>query len=315
MLIYDDKGRVIQSKSKNATGGTDVLTTQYGWQGLPLVVVQKQEQGEVNSQTITSVTNMSYDELGRVTETKKRQAHSQVNGGAMSDYTTLSELEYDALGQVKTKKLAPEYNNNTGLETLDYDYNIRGWLLGANRDYISETTTPDDKHFGFDLGYDKKGVLDYDYQNKQYNGNISGTIWRSAGDQEKRKYDYSYDAADRLMMAYFGQCNASNKFSNDKLNFNAKMGDSSNPNTAYDANGNIKLMYHYGFKFKSPEDNDDIIDKLSYEYQERSNKLLNVTDTKKADYRSGDFRDGSNNASEDDYAYDDNGNLTRDANK
>jgi len=38
------------------------------------------------------------------------------------------------------KKLAPEYND--GLETLDYDYNIRGWLLGANNDYIPATATP-----------------------------------------------------------------------------------------------------------------------------------------------------------------------------
>ncbi len=316
MVIYDDKGRVIQTKSTNLSSGTDVVTTQYGWQGLPLVTaVKTHNSASQPSETLTVVTKTTYDELGRVTEIKKKQAHSAIDQGQMSAWHTISELEYDALGQVKTKKLAPGFNNNTGLETLDYDYNIRGWLLGANRDYISETTTPDDKHFGFDLGYDKKGALDYDYLNKQYNGNIGGTIWRSAGDREKRKYDYNYDNANRLMLAYFGQYNSNGKFSNDKLNFNAKMGDGSNPNTAYDANGNIKLMYHYGFKFKSPEDNDDIIDKLSYEYQERSNKLLNVTDTKKADYRSGDFRDGSNNESEDDYDYDNNGNLTRDANK
>lgn len=313
MLIYDDKGRVIQTKSTNATEGTDVVTTQYGWQGLPLITVVKTHNSMSQpSEILTVVTKTTYDELGKVVKTEKKQAHSQVNQGSMSSYTTLSELEYDALGQVKTKKLAPEYNNDTGLETLDYDYNIRGWLLGANRDYISETTTPAGRHFGFDLGYDRKGVLDYDYLAPQYNGNISGTIWRSAGDREKRKYDYSYDAADRLMMAFFGQYNSNGKFSNDKLNFNARMGNGTNPNTAYDANGNIKLMYHYGLKINTSE----IIDKLSYTYQDKSNKLQQVVD----DYNDqnstlGDFRYDPLTKGTVDYDYDDNGNLISDANK
>src|SRR5690606_7413145 len=102
---------------------------------------------------------------------------------------TLSTLEYDALGQLKTKKLAPDHippSGGQGVETLAYDYNIRGWLLGTNRDYARDANN--DHYFGFDLGYDKTNnnlIGGKTYTAAQYNGNISGTIWKSKGDGEK----------------------------------------------------------------------------------------------------------------------------------
>lgn len=41
--IYDEKGRLIQVKSKNITGGEDIVTTQYSWAGQPLISIQKTE--------------------------------------------------------------------------------------------------------------------------------------------------------------------------------------------------------------------------------------------------------------------------------
>src|SRR5690606_37394084 len=80
MSIYDGKGRVIQTKSTNITGGTDVMTLQYGWSGLPLIVVQKQQKGSTNDQIMVTVTKNNYDDLGRVVNVEKKQRHSQVNG-------------------------------------------------------------------------------------------------------------------------------------------------------------------------------------------------------------------------------------------
>ena len=77
-----------------------------------------------------------------------------VNGNAMSSYKTISQLEYDKLGRLKKKTLSPA--GGTGgnpLETLAYDYNIRGWVLGMNRDYSRDASNTN--WFGFDLGYDK----------------------------------------------------------------------------------------------------------------------------------------------------------------
>ncbi|HEY2721508.1 MAG TPA: hypothetical protein VGI82_07275, partial [Chitinophagaceae bacterium] len=57
--------------------------------------------------------------------------------------------EYDALGQLKKKKLGA-----APLDSMVYDYNIRGWMLRANRNYVKDTTSTTN-WFGFDLGYDK----------------------------------------------------------------------------------------------------------------------------------------------------------------
>ena len=298
---YDDKGRIIQMQSTNITGGTDVVTTQYGWQGLPLIVVQKQQKADANPQTITTVTQNSYDELGRLIKPEKKLSHSEVNSGAMSAYHTVNEMEYDALGQVKTKKLAPEYDNNAGLETLDYDYNIRGWLLGANRDYVKDAAS--NNYFGFDLGYDKNGVLGS--YTPQYNGNIAGTVWKSKGDGEKRKYDFTYDAVNRIAGADFNQYTGGS--------FNKTAGvDFSMSNMSYDANGNITSMNQKGLKINASP----LIDQLAYTYQTYSNKLSQVTDAVNDNTSMlGDFKYDPATKGSTDYSYDGNGNLISDANK
>ncbi len=40
---------------------------------------------------------------------------------------------------------------------------------------------------------------------QQYNGNIGGTVWKNAADQQIKKYDFKYDAADRLTEADFNE--------------------------------------------------------------------------------------------------------------
>ena len=69
-----------------------------------------------------------------------------INGVTQSiPETEIIKNEYDKLGQLKTKKLGKKKDatGNYGLdalETVDYDYNIRGWLLGANRAFARDVT-------------------------------------------------------------------------------------------------------------------------------------------------------------------------------
>lgn len=310
---YDSKGRLIQTMKHNITGGLEVYTTQYGWQGLPLLSIVSIEKAGSPAQTTMTVTKNSYDELGRVVTTEKRIRNTHVNANAMSNWHKISEQQYDALGQLKSKKLAPDHNSSNGLETQDYQYNIRGWLLGVNRDYAKDVNN--NRYFGFDLGYDKtdNGLIgSTQYNASQFNGNITGVVWKSKGDGEKRRYDFAYDGANRLLKADFTQYTGSAFDQSAGLNFNLKMGDGASPASAYDANGNILRMQQWGLTLTGSIQMDDL--SYGYEENEKSNRLRRVVDAITSTENLGDFKDGTSGTSND-YAYDYNGNLISDLNK
>jgi hypothetical protein len=308
VLLYDEKGRLVQAKSKNITGGFDALTTQYNWAGQPITVLQKQEKAGVPAQTSFVVSKMTYDDLGRVTQVDKKVQNTNVNSNALpSSYTTVVKNEFDALGRQKKKKAGNKPGSpGTPLANLDHEYNIRCWLLSVNKNYITNASNSDE-WFGMQLGYDKNGSLGT--FTPLYNGNIAGTIWKSEGDQQKRKYDFTYDAANRITAGNFTQYVSG---SGTAAVFNTSAGiDFSTTGLTYDANGNIMAMQQKGLKLNvSPT-----IDNLAYVYQANSNKLAKVTDASSdPNTKLGDFKDGTNGAT-DDYAYDVNGNLTLDNNK
>ncbi len=313
--LYDEKGRVIQVQSTNYSGGTDIATTQYTWAGQPLVMIQQQQKNGSNTQTTITVTQLTYDDLGRLAKTEKKVSNTNVNGGAMPAYKTIAANEYDKLGQLKKKKLAPDHNGGAGLETLNYDYNIRGWMLGMNRDYLAATGQSGATRFGFELGYDKLiGSSGRNFTAAQYNGNIAGMVWKSDGDDVKRKYDFTYDAANRLMKGQFEQDDAINSWNATTMNYTMQMGNGTDPLTAYDDNGNIKGMIQYGWKLGG---NPAIpIDNLAYTYISGTNRLLQVTDANNDNLsKLGDFKYDPATKTGTDYSYDVNGNLMLDNNK
>lgn len=321
--FYDSKNRLIQIQNQNISGATDITTTQYNWAGQPLMTIVRQSKSGTNNQYHIVVTKSNYDDLGRLLDTKKL-VYSNYNGAVISrDLDIIASNQYDALGQLKNKKLAPAYTNNgttAPLQELKFDYNIRGWLLGTNRDYLTTTGQSGTTKFGFELGYDKLGTSSgRSFTAAQFNGNISGITWKSDGDDVKRKYDYSYDVANRLLKADFEQDDANASWNNTTLNFNMQMGNGTDPTTAYDANGNIKAMYQTGWKATGTTTVDDLV----YKYQNNSNKLSYVYDrAASTGTKLGDFQESTQNYNDNtagtpiaDYDYDDNGNLLSDKNK
>lgn len=107
---------------------------------------------------------------------------------------------------------------------------------------------------------------------------------------------------------------------NDPAYANAVSGN--NNYISYDDNGNIKGMVQHGWKIAAPN---TVIDQLTYNYYESSNRLKNVVDAAQdKDTRLGDFRysalyentvTSSKAASAVDYTYDANGNMVKDRNK
>ncbi|MBX3241948.1 MAG: hypothetical protein KIT80_13250 [Chitinophagaceae bacterium] len=284
--MYDVKGRLIQVQSQNTTGTTavDIATTQYNWAGQPLVTIEKTEKAGTSAQTTVVVTHYTYDDLGRLAKTDKKLSNTLVNSNAMSAFVTTASMQYDALGQLKKKAIGSKKNSSNAyitprqpLQELDHDYNIRGWLLGVNRDYLTAAgQTGDGKLFGFELGYDKLiNKASRNFAAQQWNGNITGMLWKSDGDDTRRKYDFAYDAANRLLKADFEQWNINNStWSNAVVNYGVKVGDGADPLKAYDANGNIKQLQQWGVKPGSSTQ----LDNLRYTYIPGSNKLKSVTD-------------------------------------
>jgi RHS repeat-associated protein len=314
--IYDDKGRLIQAQNQNYSGGIDVTTTQYAWNGQALVVMHSQQKAGTNPQTNTVQSSLTYDVLIREVSITKTFA-----GPAGTVTKTLVNNTYDQLGQLHTKTLGPTSSSTGGaIDMLTYDYNIRGWLLGINRNYLNSATTiaitnaipAPGNYFGEELAYDKlTSYSPMTYAAAQLNGNIAGSVWKSTGDAVPRKYDFTYDQANRLTAANFAQITPSNGQAVDYF-----------VGLAYDANGNILAMNQKGYRLGSPT---GLIDELVYTYYSGSNQLRNVVDAvNNSQTISGDFRSSSaymtalgNNktGAAYDYAYDNNGNLTTDQNK
>lgn len=288
------------------------MTTQYTWAGQPLVVISKSQKAGNYPQETVIVTQNSYDELGRLVKVEKKQRNSLISAGNMSDYRTILKNEYDKLGQLKKKEIGTNPATGAALETLNYDYNIRGWMLGVNRSYLNLAGQSGTTRFGFELGYDKPdNAAGSSYTSPQYNGNISGMTWKSDGDDVRRKYDFSYDAANRLLKGDFKQDNGGTTWDNSQINYSMQMGNGTDPLSAYDANGNIKGMTQYGWKLGGSPTTP--IDNLTYTYFTGTNKLMAVSDAITADNKLGDFYD--KNTTTVDYGYDRNGNMITDLNK
>lgn len=301
---YDNRGRIIQTQSGNLTGGVDIKTDQFNFSGQILnSLTQHTYAGTTGQQKFLLGQKRVYDLAGKLSSTAMTVARI-INGSVANSVTKqLAANTYDGLGRLSQKVLG----SNT--ESLTYDYNIRGWLTGINRKYVSGAAAG--HYFGEEIAYDDPTTVAAGtaYTTPQLNGNIGGVTWKSKGDGIRRKYDYTYDLANRLTNAAFLQ-NPSG------TTWNANMVDFSVTGVQYDANGNIKNMTQKGYALGSSP----VIDKLTYTYEndDLSNRLRQVhDDANNANSRLGDFRYAGTKTigGSTDYVFDESGNMISDINK
>jgi len=159
---YDGYGRPVQVKNQhNLNNGHDIIDIVYNFDGS----VKKSTRTHINGNTTTTIaTTYTYDHMGR-----ERVSSQSINGVAA---TVLSELEYNELGQLTTKKLAG------GLQSTSYSYNERGWLKDSNSPQFS------------------MGLQYHDGVFPQYNGNISGQSYINGS---ANAFTYQYDRLNRLI--------------------------------------------------------------------------------------------------------------------
>lgn len=328
---YDNYGRVLGTNEFNSARDQTIITNQYSYGGQLLQSVARQIKMTPNDQTHIVQTRITYDDLGRPTKTEKKINSTISTGTILKDWSVISTLQYDAAGQLIRKNLGnkPGSAPYTPLANLNYEYNIRGWLLSLNKDYVSGGAN-NDEYFGMSLGYDKVAAGQNNSLNAaQYNGNINAEVWRGVNDGAQRKYDFTYDAVSRLMKADFKQYDGGWNLSAG-IDYSMQMGNGIDPTTAYDPNGNILGMLQKGFFINSSI----VMDNMRYTYISGTNKLKSVTDfANNPASLLGDFKTNNTHPQIDakasltpsstqtsfdnitDYSYDLNGNMIADNNK
>jgi hypothetical protein len=311
-ILYDEKGRVLQTTGTNYQGNAVRSTNQYDFAGKirSANYTETKSLSGGGSDIYKIISKAEFDHADRLLSTLKKFTRTyRANATTPEVITTSGEknmvsYEYDELGRMINKTLSPGYNNPNGnnyLEKLTYDYNVRGWMTGINKGFVNGSTQG--SLFGMELGYDKAGNVGF--SNASFNGNVAGMAWKTIGDNVARKYDYVCDNANRLSSAAFTQQNTSGgNWMNDKYDFSV-------PVIHYDANGNLVNMEQQGVTFTGIVP----MDKLTYEYLNNSNRLNAVFENAPADYKLNDFTDKNAGAGNTDYSYDENGNATRDLNK
>lgn len=277
-LYYDDRYRVIQRKGNNEQNGTESVYTAYNFEGSP---TQEKHVHAVPGQTpVTEVHTYTYDLANRLlTSVYQLDDNAPI---------TLVDNVYDEVGRL----LVDRRNGVPELRTK-YSYNLRSWLKGVSSPLFSQT-------------------LNYQETTNDippcYNGNISSLFWRTAQNNAsdelvsspEKGYSFTYDGFSRLKDAIYGEGTTLNQ---NRSRFNEQI-------TGYDKMGNILGLLRYG---QTDADSYGLVDNLNLTYN--GNQLQSVYDnaTNSVFGNGMEFKDNAHETVE--YAYDKNGNLTKDLNK
>jgi len=283
--LYDDRYRPVRTYTSNHLGGFTQVDSKLDWSGKTEYTITTHK-FESNTSVITITDIFKYTDQDRL-----RLHTQQINGGSGQ---LIAKNTYDELGQLISKNVGG--TDATGLQTVDYNYNIRGWLKNIND--VNEIGTD---LFSFRINYDDfESLGDYDDSAiLLYNGNISSTYWKTNSDNILRKYNYSYDKLNRLLEAnYLKPTSASTPD-----NYLEKL--------TYDKNGNILTLQRNGDRDTDGAQMVNLIDNLEYTYDTNNKNLLVKVDDSSTSPQG--FKNGSNTGN--DYEYDANGNLTIDNNK
>ena len=286
---YDVKARPIYVYSKNDfLQTTDIVMSKlddFTGRVEETLATHTKSNGNHSTQSIKDV--FIYDHTGRLLTQKQ-----YLNGA--SSYELITSNSYDELGQLKTKKVGN--TAATPLQTVNYAYNVRGWLTNIN-----DVENIGSDLFSFKINYNKQ-IEGSGGAEPLYNGNISQIKWKTANDLIKRGYAFEYDALNRLNDAHNRKGATLTTF--DHYSMEAD----------YDKNGNILTLERKGHT-NSGATSFGTMDDLSYFY-DSGNRLLKVADAASNDQYG--FKDDAVNTASDttnDYTYDYNGNMLTDTNK
>jgi RHS repeat-associated protein len=283
---YDTKARPIYAASRNNyLLTTDVVTSLLDFVGKVDKTITSHSKGTTS---IITENLFTYDHTGRLIKQTQELNNTNV-------LEIIAENTYDELGQLIIKGVG---GKTSRLQTVNYAYNIRGWLKQINDPASLGTDL-----FGFKINYNTTEISG---STPLYNGNISETIWKTKNDEVSstpwlhRAYSYQYDPLNRIIKGDYKIRNSSGVY------VTSNYSEYSLQTVTYDKNGNIGTLNRY------PKGGYYPMDYLTYTY-DTGNKLLKVVDNAYYINKDQGFKDGTNTGN--DFSYDANGNMKTDANK
>ncbi len=288
--LYDKKSRPVRVKITHPSNGYTQVDTKYDFTG-NTVYAQTKHKKDAAASVLTLKDTYTYNDQERVV------SHTHKSASATPQLMTYNE--YDALGRLIEKKTGgTNTSGSSGLQHVDYKYNVRGWLTDINNvASLAQSGDPLDL-FAFQINYTEVTDAINGAVEELYNGNIAETFWRTSSDNVRRKYGFSYDDQNRIRDAYYQIPGATVPRAN-----------SYNASYSYDKNGNLMTLERNG----EQDDANNVIpiDDLVYSYDD-GNKLMIVKDLE--NFSAG-YDDAHTTTGQDDFAYDTYGNLTLDKDK
>ncbi|MEI3791441.1 MULTISPECIES: DUF6443 domain-containing protein [unclassified Chryseobacterium] len=261
---YDTEARLIGTYSINHLGGYTKTESELDFAGTPNQTKTYHKRLNTDTEKVITET-FEYDHQNRLLIHKHQVDNNPVE--------ILAQNEYNEFSQLKNKKVG----NN--LQSIDYTYNIRGWLTKINN-----PASLGNKLFGYEIKYNNP--VNTSLSSAKYNGNITEVDWQSSNDQVLKRYSYQYDGLDRLKKGIYTEPDTSipeNNYYNETL--------------SYDLNGNITSLQR---NRKAEYIGVQLMDNLSYSYI--GNRLNSVTDLSSNYFG---YPDTSGNT----MTYDENGNM------
>ncbi|MDN5214953.1 DUF6443 domain-containing protein [Fulvivirgaceae bacterium BMA12] len=292
VVRYDEKYRILQVVKENHLGGVDKTSVLYNdFKG----TVQKTHFDHSSSgDSFTMLETYDYDNNDRVLNKWRK-----VGTGA----TVLVEnYQYNKLGQIIERNIHSTDNGVSFLQSVDFTYNVRGWLTGINNSDLSSNTDANalDDLFGISLNFATTGIqVNTQTVTPKYDGSISSVSWKNQNPDKTDKehiYGYDYDAQGRIIDADYAT-KSSGTWTGDAGMYDTQY-------TYEDENGNIKTIKRNAEKAGVLTDIDNIV----LDYINNGNQLEDVSDTQS----STGFNDAVTMTTE--FTYDDNGNMTSDLN-
>ncbi|MDR1154256.1 MAG: DUF6443 domain-containing protein [Bacteroidales bacterium] len=264
-IYYDKKGRVAYTAIQQANGKYDKVTTEYDFCDRPVKTTRN------HSAEFSLATGTGYDHAGRVKTVKQKMG----NDGEV----TVAENSYNEIGQLIRTKLHQAAGSATPMETVDYEYNARGWLTWIKSENYRQKL------------YYNYALLESNLSKNPWNGNVSTIEWNAKGlDNNWHAFECKYDRLDRLESGSYSKSVSQGSSKRLETGYHDE-------NFTYDIMGNIKSLKR---KLGNTE-----IDNLTYAYT-NGHRVARISD---GSGNSLGFSGASN------YTYDEAGRMTNDSQK